>query len=33
MTLALYAEEEDLDKVTAIVDSLFTVLQKTGPLK
>ena len=33
VTLALYAEEEDLDKVTAIVDSLFTVLQKTGPLK
>jgi type I restriction enzyme R subunit len=33
VTLALYAEEEDLDKVTAIVDSLFTVLQKTGSLK
>jgi len=33
VTFALYAEEEDLDKVTAIVDSLFTVLQKTGPLK
>jgi type I restriction enzyme R subunit len=33
ITIALYAEENDLDKVTAIVDSLFTVLRKTGPLK
>jgi type I restriction enzyme R subunit len=30
VTFAIFAEEEDLNKVTAIVDSLFTVLQKAG---
>jgi type I restriction enzyme R subunit len=28
VTFAVFAEEDDLDKVTAVVDSLFTVLQK-----
>ncbi len=30
VTFAIFAEEEDLDKVSALVDRLFTVLQKTG---
>lgn len=29
VTFAIYAKEEDLDKVTVIVDELFAVLQKT----
>ena len=28
-TFAIYAEEDDLDKVTAVVDDLFTILSKT----
>ena len=28
VTFAIVAEEEDLDKVSALVDRLFTVLQK-----
>jgi type I restriction enzyme R subunit len=28
VTFAIFAEEDDLDKVTALVDSIFTVLQK-----
>lgn len=30
ITFAIYAEEDDADKVTALVDSVFTVLQKVG---
>jgi len=30
VTFAIFAEEENLDKVTVIVDRVFTVLQKTG---
>jgi type I restriction enzyme R subunit len=30
VTFAIYAEEDDLDKVTALVDSIFTVLQKAA---
>jgi type I restriction enzyme R subunit len=30
MTFAIFAEEEDLDKVTATVDSIFEVLQKSA---
>ena len=30
MTFAIFAEEDDLDKVTALVDSIFTVLQKAA---
>jgi type I restriction enzyme, R subunit len=29
MTFAIFAEEDDLDKVTATVDSIFAVLQKS----
>jgi len=30
VTFAIFAEEDDLDKVTALVDSIFTVLQKAA---
>jgi type I restriction enzyme, R subunit len=30
VTFAIFAEEEDLDKVTTLVDSIFTVLQKAA---
>jgi type I restriction enzyme R subunit len=30
VTFAIYAEEDDLDKVSALVDSIFSVLQRTG---
>jgi type I restriction enzyme, R subunit len=30
VTFAIFAEEEDLDKVSALVDRVFTVLHKTG---
>jgi type I restriction-modification system DNA methylase subunit len=30
VTFAIFAEEDDLNKVTALVDTLFTVLQKAG---
>ena len=29
VTFAIFAEEEDLDKVSALVDRVFTVLHKT----
>jgi type I restriction enzyme, R subunit len=32
VTFAIFAEEDDLDKVTALVDSIFTVLQKAASL-
>jgi type I restriction enzyme R subunit len=31
VTFAILAEEDDLNKVTALVDSIFTVLQKATP--
>lgn len=30
VTFAIYAEEDDLDKVSVLVDSIFSVLQRTG---
>ena len=30
VTFAIFAEEDDLNKVTALVDSIFTVLQKAA---
>jgi type I restriction enzyme R subunit len=30
VTFAIFAEEDDLDKVTALVDGIFSVLQRTG---
>jgi type I restriction enzyme, R subunit len=30
VTFAIFAEEDDLEKVTALVDSIFTVLQKAS---
>ncbi len=30
VTFAVFSEEDDMDKVTALVDSIFAVLQKTG---
>jgi type I restriction enzyme R subunit len=30
VTFAIFAEEDDPNKVTALVDSIFTVLQKTS---
>ena len=30
MTFAIVAEEDDLDKVTGLVDGIFTVLQRGG---
>ena len=30
VTFAVFASEDDLDKVTAFVDSIFSVLQRTG---
>src|SRR5262245_55108509 len=30
VTFAIFAEEDDLDKVSALVDSIFSVLQRTG---
>jgi type I restriction enzyme R subunit len=30
VTFAIFAEEDDLNKVTALVDSIFTVLQKAS---
>jgi type I restriction enzyme, R subunit len=30
VTFAIFAEEDDLDKVSALVDSTFSVLQRTG---
>jgi type I restriction enzyme R subunit len=32
MTFAVFAEEEDLDKVTALVDDVFAVLQRTAEI-
>lgn len=30
VSFAIFAEEDDLDKVTGLVDGIFTVLQKAG---
>jgi type I restriction enzyme R subunit len=30
VTFAIFAEEDDLNKVTGLVDSIFVVLQKAG---
>ena len=30
VTFAIFAEEDDLDKVTALVDGIFTTLQRAG---
>jgi type I restriction enzyme R subunit len=30
VTFAIFAEEDDLDKVSALVDSIFSVLQRTA---
>ena len=32
VTFAIFAEEDDLDKVTTLVDSIFTVLQKAAAI-
>jgi type I restriction enzyme R subunit len=31
VTFAIFAEEDDLNKVTALVDNIFVVLQKAAP--